>query len=155
MARKKQPEESAEPPEFSDLVAASICSKIATGLPLDRACAAVHSKLTSDVVYLWMYRSAEFSALYREAKRSAMFKYLEDTVEIADDDSVDTYTAKTKDGDEYEAPNSAAVNRAKLRVETRKWAMQTLSREIFGDKPAPGGGEGGETTIKIVGGLPD
>lgn len=142
-------------PEFSEVVAASVCSRIATGTSLEKVCKSLHPDLTPETVYLWLYRSAEFAVLYREAKKSAMLKYLEDTVEIADDDSGDTYQAVNKDGDTYDAPNSANVNRSKLKVETRKWAMSVLSREIFGEKAAPGGGDGGETIIKIEGGLPE
>lgn len=155
MAKKQKTDEKAPPPEFSDELAASICSKIATGETLEKVCAALHSSLTPDLVYLWLFRSPEFTIQYREAKKAGMMRYLEDTVAIADDDSGDTYEAKTKDGDTYDAPNSAAVNRAKLKVETRKWAMSVLARDVFGEVKSGGGGDGGETTVKIVGGLPE
>lgn len=155
MARAR-PTKTAESPEFSEQLAASLCARIATGKKLDRACALAHPGLTADVVYLWLYRNTDFAILYREAKRSAMMQYLEDTVEIADDDSGDTYEAFTKDGDRYDAPNSAAVNRAKLKVETRKWVMSTMAREIFGEQRAGAGSAAdGGTVVKIVGGLHD
>lgn len=155
MARRK-PIEDKPPPEYSDELAARLCAQVATGKSLDVACALMECDppLKEDLVYLWLFRTPEFAKVYREAKKSAMMKFLEDTIAIADDASGDTYEAMTKDGDTYDAPNGAAVNRSKLKVQARQWAMKNLERELFGEVK-PVAADGSETTIKIVGGLPD
>lgn len=157
-ARVRKTEAKKSQVDYSDELAARLCAAVATGKSLDVACANMNTDppLTEEIVYLWLFRTPEFAKAYREAKKSAMMKFLEDTIAIADDDSGDTITTpgRGEDRASYEAPNSAAVNRAKLKVQARQWAMKNLEREIFGDVK-PGAGDGGETVIKIVGGLPD
>lgn len=164
MARRKPrsdlPEAVVE--DYDEKLAARVCALVATGKTLAVACARAgedHSppcRLTEDVVYLWMFRSPAFVVAFRTAKQSAMYKYLEDTIDIADDASGDTYEDVTKDGDKIDKPNGAAVNRAKLKVAARQWAMQNMNREVFGEPARGTGGEAGDVSeIRITGGLPD
>jgi hypothetical protein len=64
--------------------------------------------------------------LYAQAKAAQMAKIADDTLSIADDDS--------RDVDEEGKRNMVAVNRDRLRADTRKWLLSKLDRRNYGDK---------------------
>lgn len=77
--------------------------------------------------YTLLLRDATVKEMYDEARMIQAEKMaIDDLIEIADDASGD----ETFDG----RPNSAAVNRSRLKVDARKWAAAKLHFKRFGDK---------------------
>lgn len=77
--------------------------------------------------YRLLLRDETVKEMYDEARMIQAEKMaIDDLIEIADDDSND----ETFDG----KPNSAAVNRARLKVDARKWTAAKLHFKRFGDK---------------------
>ena len=80
---------------------------------------------------------AELQVLYAAAMHARADKYAEETIEIADDGSNDTYV----DGDGKVRTDTDVIGRSKLRVDTRKWMASKLAPKKYGDKLALGGAD--------------
>lgn len=83
-----------------------------------------------ETVYRWMREDEEFERDYRTAKREAVTALMEKARDIADDTSGDMYT----DENGRKKPNGAAIQRAKLQVDTYKWFAAKLEPKTYGDK---------------------
>lgn len=82
-------------------------------------------------VFRWLADESkpEFRELYARAKEQQAELIANNTLKISDDDSNDTLP-----GEYGDVPNSAAVQRSKLRVDTRKWLLSKLAPKVYGDK---------------------
>lgn len=80
---------------------------------------------------IWRWRAAhpEFAVLFDEAKRQQMGVMMEDIIEIADDSSNDLIA--TEGGF---IPNSAAIARARIQIDARKWTMAKIDPGKYGDR---------------------
>lgn len=58
----------------------------------------------------------------------------EEIIEIADNANGDATIAYNRDGTPYAKIDGEAIQRSKVRVDTRRWLMSTLCRHVFGDK---------------------
>ncbi len=66
-------------------------------------------------VFLWMAQHKDFSDQYARAQQDRVVSWSEEIIEIADDPKADT-------------------NRARLRVDTRKWLMSKMDPKKYGDR---------------------
>jgi hypothetical protein len=98
-----------------------------------------------DTVFAWVARDKErrlakevvedevlFADRLTIAKEIRTIGYAEEIISISDDGRNDTYT----DSDGRTVVDHDHIQRAKLRVETRKWLMAKLLPREYGDKPA-------------------
>lgn len=76
---------------------------------------------------------------YEQAALARAHMWFEQLMQVADDSTGDT----TPDG----KGNMAAVARARLQVDTRKWALSKLIPRQYGDTVALTGADGGPLTI--------
>lgn len=83
-----------------------------------------------DTVYMWIARNDKFSELYYKAKRNQMNFHAEELIAIADNVKNDHKLNKNGEW----VVNNEAVNRSRLRIDTRKWLMSKLMPKIYGDK---------------------
>lgn len=117
-------------PEIVD----KILDKIIAGKLLKEICkpADMPSVFT---VMKWIRKYDDFRREYFECRAIGMLHLADEILEIADDRSEDKFTAvHHQSGREYEAPNLAAVNRARLRIDTRKFLMAKLMPRVFGER---------------------
>lgn len=112
--------------EYSQELADAICELVASGKSIRTICSADDMPCMS-TIFKWLRDHQEFSQQYARAKETVLENYADELVEISDDES------KDKSG-ELEMPNSVAVQRAKLRVDTRKWLLSKLAAKKYGDK---------------------
>lgn len=103
----------------------------------------------------WVRQDPSFSAQYAIARDMGLDAMAEETLEIADDGSNDTYT----DDEGNEAVNHDVIQRSRLRVDTRKWFLSKLAPKRYGDKQqhevsGPGGGPI-ETAAKVTVYIPE
>lgn len=137
------------PSHYTEKTAGLICELIASGESLNRICKAVEGMPDKATVFRWMIAHSEFRDNYARAKEIQAELMAEELLEIADDKSDDV-------SGELKLPNSVAVQRSKLQVDTRKWIASKLLPKKYGDKLAHTGpdGEGpvqAEITVKFVG----
>jgi hypothetical protein len=81
----------------------------------------------------WRYKesSQERMEQYTRAKQLQLMVLAGEILTISDDKSGDVL-----DGDLGKTGNSAAVNRAKLQTDSRKWLLSKLAPKEYGDKVA-------------------
>ncbi len=103
-------------------MASCICVEISSGRSLRDICSSegMPDKAT---VFRWLAAHEDFRDQYARAREAQADAMLEDIFEIADQ-----YDA-TKDKLDVEH-----INRAKLRIDTRKWVASKLRPKKYGDK---------------------
>jgi len=79
--------------------------------------------------YQWTESNEQFSQLYARARKIKATRMFEEIVQISDDVTRDMMV----DGRGDEVANHAAIARAKLRVDTRKWIMAKVLPKLYGE----------------------
>jgi hypothetical protein len=104
---------------FTQDIADEIVSRLATGQCLADITSLDHMPATS-TVYKWLATIPSFAEAYAQARATLVERWADEIVTLAD---------------EPVAPNdNAAVQRARLRVDTRKWLMSKLAPRKYGDR---------------------
>ena len=125
------------PSIYNPELAAQICEHIAQGKSL-RTIAAMENMPAQSTIMLWLDGTRpEFSEQYARAHEAYADKLAEETLLIADDSSQDTYV----DADGNVKTDTEAIQRSKLRVDTRKWLASKKAPKKYGDKVAIGGAD--------------
>jgi len=103
------------PSEFREDIASHICSEIASGRSLRSICddEGMPDKAT---IFRWLSKHEAFRDQYVRAQEDRAAALAEDILEIADEG------------------NAEDVQRAKLRVDARKWLMSKMAPKKYGDK---------------------
>lgn len=95
-------------------------------------------------IFRWLGVHDDFRQLYAQACEARAYFLAEDLLDVADDGRNDWMERLDKDGESIGwVVNGEAVQRSKLRVETRKWLLSKLQPRKYGDKIAVTGAEGG------------
>lgn len=105
------------PSKFSQDMAENICEQIANGKSL-RAICAEDGMPSATTVFKWLNDNQDFSEQYARARDRQADHYFEEIVEIADSVEAD----------------SAAVAKARLQVDARKWTLSKLAPKKYGEK---------------------
>lgn len=130
------------PSDYLPEVAADICSLLADGESLRKVCErpGMPDKAT---VFRWLAKHDEFRDQYAKATEIRADAIFEEMFDIAD--SV--------------AEEAAALGKARLRIDTRKWALARMNPKKYGDKvsqeidhkSSDGSMTNKPTTIRLVG----
>ena len=105
------------PSKYSDELAEKICELIASGMSL-RAVCSQDSMPSAVTVCKWLSENEEFSKQYARAREEQAVSFADEIISIAD--SVE--------------PDSAAVAKAKLQIDSRKWLAAKMAPKKYGDK---------------------
>lgn len=125
--------------EFSQEIADIICDAIATSdMSLAKICQADGMPDRRNV-YRWLVKYPEFKAAFHMAQEFRSVIMAEEIIDIADDSSTDMVEKTDRFGKKYMAVDVENINRSRLRVDTRKWAMAHMWPKKYGDKLAVGG----------------
>jgi hypothetical protein len=112
-------------------IAEQICNAIAiTPKSLDAICEENPNFPHRATFKRWLHQSDEVRAMYARAKVSQCQLLAEQILTIADESQSDTY----KDEDGVELVNHDVIDRAKVRIDARKWLCAKLAPRIFGDR---------------------
>jgi hypothetical protein len=114
---------------YPDSVRLEICERIAKGESMVSICASEGMPVQS-VVYNWLSVDSEFAERYARAREQQAEHYLDEIIAISDDVTLD----KIVDSEGNERTNNEAIQRSRLKVDTRKWAMSKLAPKKYGDK---------------------
>ncbi len=100
-------------------------------------------------VFKWIRTDADFANQYAHAREAQAEHYLDEIIQIADDSALDT-EINPESGNEV--TNHDVIQRAKLRVDTRKWAMSKLAPKKYGDRieNRHTDGDGNNLTVQVV-----
>lgn len=105
------------PSKYSDEMAEKICEKIANGRSLRSICAE-DGVPPMKTIYRWLEANEEFRHQYARARDKQADYFAEEIIEIADSAEAE----------------SAAVSKAKLQIDARKWAASKIAPKKYGDK---------------------
>lgn len=124
------------PSKFTQAVALEICNRLAQGESLIQICRNSDHLPNKCTIVRWLQdpKHEQFRTQYAQARETQMEHYSDEILEISDDGSNDWMERENKDGSTYEVVNNEAINRSRLRVDTRKWLMSKLAPKKYGDK---------------------
>ena len=119
---------------YSPELAEAICAEIITGrsLPdISRDPGMPHVR----TIFRWLANQPEFQRLYELACLSRTHALAEEIIAISDDDSADWIEEPAKHGaGVIRRADNAAVQRARLKVDSRKWLLSKLQPRKYGDR---------------------
>lgn len=116
--------------EYTVELAREICDTLATGTDgLVKLCKRNATWPGKDVVFRWIIENDDFAQMYARAKRLQVEALIDELLDIADDSSQDII--ETDKGFKYDHEH---INRARLKVDTRKWIAAKLMPQLYGDK---------------------
>jgi hypothetical protein len=122
------------PAIYSQELADAICSQLAEGISLRTVCRA-EGMPDKSTVFKWLREIPEFTDQYARAKEESADALVEDILDIADDGSNDWMELLDSEGEiKGWRENGEALQRSRLRVDTRKWIASKLKAKKYGDK---------------------
>jgi hypothetical protein len=119
------------PSEYTQDKADLICSQIACGDSLRTVC---KQESMPDVVtvYRWMRQHEDFRKQYAVAKEDCADALFEEMFDIADNASNDWMESNDENNPGFRL-NGDHIQRSRLRVDIRKWALSKLKPKKYGD----------------------
>jgi hypothetical protein len=146
------------PSLFTQEIADRICAELAEGRSLRSVCLA-DDLPDARTIFRWLRTNEDFCQQYARAKQESADAMAEEILDIADDGTNDWMERKNAEGTVIGyVENGEALQRSRLRVDTRKWLASKLKPKRYGDKLELGGEVGGTfrlvnmTGVKIGGG---
>lgn len=134
--------ERGRPSLYSDEMARAICGWIKQGYTL-RQIGALPNMPDKATIIRWLGEHDDFCDQYARAREIQALVMVDELMEIADDSRNDWIERENKEGETEIAFNPEAVQRSKLRSDTRKWLMGKMAPKRFGDKVQVTGKDGG------------
>jgi len=126
---KLKDKKTGRPTDYTLELAHEICEVVATtSKGIKVLCNENKHWPSHDTIYRWLKHYKEFSDLYARAKRQQVEVIIDEILTIADDSSNDTYV----NDDGKLVIDHEHINRARLRVDTRKWIAAKLAPRLYG-----------------------
>lgn len=116
------------PSDYTIWKARAICMRLMDGESLRSICNRKYYP-SRYAVMRWLQTNAEFRNQYTQAREMQQEYFYDEMFEIADDSSNDYI--ETENGPKA---NNELVNRSRLRIDTRKWAMERMAPKKYGAK---------------------
>lgn len=140
----------ARPTTYNEEIASLICGRMAEGESLRSICRDPAMPALSSV-FLWVSKHPGFSEQYKLAMASRADAMFEEMFDIADDGSNDWMEVNGKDGETGWKLNGEHVQRSRLRLDTRKWALSKMMPKKYGDNIVDETtGNDGDVEIRVV-----
>lgn len=114
----------------------AICKMLSRGVTLTSLCKRPLMPREETVLAWASDPDHEFSRQYTRAREVGYIRMGDQILDIADDASKDYRDVVGKDGAVIKAFNREAIERSKLRIDTRKWLLSKALPKVFGDKVA-------------------
>lgn len=110
----------------------AICHRICEGESLRSICRD-QGMPSIGTVLRWMTEEEKFKDQYALALKIRSDAFFEEIFDIADDSSKDYVERLDGDGSAQMVANAEHIQRSRLRVDTRKWAMGRMNPKKYGD----------------------
>ena len=120
------------PSDYSEGLAAEICSRLADGRSLRSICRDDDMPHMS-TVFLWLGKYPEFSEQYARARETQADALFDEALDIADTPQLGVKTV-TKPGGVVEKTEGDMIEHRRLQIETRKWIAGKLRPKKYGDR---------------------
>lgn len=121
----------ARPSEFKPETANAICERLINGESLRKICLS-DDMPSASTVCRWLATNAEFREQYAHARDAQADTLADEILDISDDGTNDWMADKEEEeGFRY---NGDAVQRSRLRVDSRKWLAAKLAPKRYGER---------------------
>lgn len=120
------------PSSYTQEMADRICEGLALGNSLRTVCK-VDDMPAIRTVFYWLRIHEDFLHQYTRAKEESADAMADEVLDISDDGSNDWMEIHRGDYQGWQV-NGEALQRSKLRVETRKWLMAKMKPKKYGEK---------------------
>ena len=132
---KRQGNPIGRPSSYTPETGETICERIAEGESLTQICRDPEMP-SSPTVYAWLAdeRRKSFLSGYARAREAQMEALAEEILEIADDATNDWTEHQNADGTTSRVVDHENIQRARLKVDARKWLMSKLASRKYGDR---------------------
>lgn len=127
-----EPAKIGRPTDYSQDIADEICARLMAGETLRQIVRSDHMPARS-TVHLWLVKNKAFSDQYALAKEHQADTIFDEMFDIADDGTND-WMMKQFGENEVEVVNHEHIQRSKLRIDTRKWALARMAPKKYGDR---------------------
>ena len=117
---------------YTDEMALVICERIANGESLKAICEDENMPARS-TVFKWLAENKTFSDMYVRAREEQADAIFDEILEIADDGRND-WMERRGEEDAGWVTNGENIQRAKLRIDARKWMAGKLRPRKYGEK---------------------
>lgn len=122
------------PTLYTQELADQICERLANGESMRSVCRDDKMPCMTSV-FKWLREKAEFAQQYARAKEESADALFEELLDIADNGTNDWMETQGKDGENIGWKlNGEAMQRSRLRVDTRKWALSKLKPKKYGER---------------------
>ncbi len=121
---------------YSKEIAEEICIRIMQKQSLTKICEDPKMP-TINAVVKWLAdpRRADFRELYYFARRVQAEMFIDEIIEIADHTQLDWKPRFNRNGDYIDhVPDNEAIQRSRVRIDTRKWFAAKMVPKIYGEK---------------------
>lgn len=119
--------------KYSVKLVKEICSYLHTGMPISEVCN-LKDMPSRSTFYQWQNKRSEFREAIKDARIFGCHALADDILSIADDSSEDYIDTIDNEGNSVRVVNKAAIMRARLRIDVRKWILAKMLPKIYGDK---------------------
>lgn len=120
------------PSEYNQELADRICSQLAMGDSLRTVCKE-EDMPSLTTIFNWFRKYPEFLAQYARAKEESADWMADEVLDISDNGANDWMERNYGDESVW-VTNGEALQRSKLRVDTRKWLMSKMKPKKYGEK---------------------
>lgn len=132
------------PSVYTEEIASEILQRMASGESVRAICEDEHMPARASVM-LWVATDREsFSDRYAKACDARAHYWADELLDIADDSRNDWMERQEDGGGVGYVTNGEAINRARLRVDTRKWLLSKMlpryAEKAIREHTGPGGG---------------
>lgn len=122
------------PSDYSAKIVDLICERIADGQSV-REIGRDDNFPAASTIFRWLSEHKEFQEQYARAKEAQAEHLAEEILDIADDASNDWIERNDTDGKFLGwKENGDAIQRSRLRVDSRKWLLSKLLPKKYGEK---------------------
>ena len=137
------------PTTYTPETAAIICDQIASSNKSLATICEAEGMPNWRTVYAWLEKHPEFQQMYARAKQDQAERLAEEIIAIADECTIGERT-KIKSNGEVETTTGDMIERAKLRVDARKWIAAKLLPQKYGESVEIKGSGIGGLTINVI-----
>lgn len=121
------------PSKYTEALANEICERLADGETLTGICEDEHMPERRTVLR-WKRDVDGFASRYARAREDQRELWADELIDISDDGRNDWMEKHVGRDETITVLNKEAVDRSKLRVDSRKWLLTKLDRPTFGEK---------------------
>lgn len=136
------------PSDYTQEKADAICELLSQGISLRSVCKE-EGMPSGATVFKWMRDNEMFLKQYARAKEESADAMSEEILDISDNGSNDWMERNHGESISW-VTNGEALQRSRLRVDTRKWIMSKMKPKKYGEKLELAGDKQNPLTISII-----